>query len=112
MESTTGPPWLGPEKTFKIEVLRRLENAILNVILANNRAILLIFYAEFRESVLDIHSYPESTIRPTMVGPEKHFRIGGSHMVENTVLRLAFAIQYFIREQCCKSFMQNIQKAC
>ena len=34
---------LGPEKRFIIDVLTRLENAILNLVFANSRAILLIF---------------------------------------------------------------------
>ena len=76
-----GPPWLGLENhdgsalrnISKTQVLRRLENAILNVTLANYGVILIIFYTEFTESVLDVLSYPESTIRPTMVGPEKTF---------------------------------------
>ena len=48
-----------PGTVFKIEVLRRLENAILNLILSDNRSILLIFQAEFTESVLGIILYPE-----------------------------------------------------
>ena len=40
--SIVGPTMVGPGKIFKTEVLRRLENAILNLVLANNRAILLI----------------------------------------------------------------------
>ena len=61
--SIMGPIMVGPEQNFKIEVLRRLENAILNLVLANNRGILLIVQAEFTESLLDILSYSESTIR-------------------------------------------------
>ena len=36
--------------------------------------ILLIFEAEFTESVLDILSYPVSTIGPALIGPEKLFK--------------------------------------
>ena len=35
-------------------------------------------FQEFTGSVLDIHLYAESTIRPTMVGPEKIFQNNGS----------------------------------
>ena len=35
--------------------------------------ILLIFEAEFTESVLDKLLHPESTIKPTLVGPEEKF---------------------------------------
>ena len=34
---------------------------------------LLIFEAEFTETVLHILSYPDSTVGPTMVGPEEKF---------------------------------------
>ena len=37
------------------------------------RAILLIFYVELTESVLDILSYAESTVGPIMVGPREKF---------------------------------------
>jgi len=47
----------GSRKIFNI-VLRRLENAIVNLAFANNGASFLIF-SEFTESVLDILSYPE-----------------------------------------------------
>ena len=52
---------------------------------------LLIFYAEYTESALDIPSYPESSIRPPRLGPEKIFQNGGSHMARNGILRLVFA---------------------
>ena len=41
-----GPPWMSPEKIFKTEVLRRLENTSLRLVFANTvfhkRVILLI----------------------------------------------------------------------
>ena len=69
--SIIAPTMVGPGKKFKTKALRRLEDAILHLVLANNRAILLIFQAEYTETMLDILSYPESTIRSTMVGQEK-----------------------------------------
>ena len=46
-EPNVGPPWLRPEKNFKMEVLKWLENAILRLIFAHTvfyeRAILLLF---------------------------------------------------------------------
>ena len=55
------------------------------MIFAINRAILL------TESVLDILLYPQSTIKPTMVGLEKIFQNGGSQITRNGILRLVFA---------------------
>ena len=44
-------------------------------------AILLMFLqAIFTEGVLDIPSYPESTIGPTIVGPEEKFQSKASQM--------------------------------
>ena len=40
--SIIGPIMIEPRKLFKIGVLRRLENATLNLVFANSRAILLI----------------------------------------------------------------------
>ena len=40
---------------------------------ATNRAILLIVEAEFKDSLLDIPLYSESTIRPTIVAPKRKF---------------------------------------
>ena len=45
-----------------------------------NSIIVLIFEAEFTESVLDKVLYLESTIRPTLVGPEENFLNEGSQM--------------------------------
>ena len=65
------------EKKFEMKALRWLENVILGLAFGNtvfySCTILLIFEAEFIESVLDKLSYSESTIRPTMVGPEEKF---------------------------------------
>ena len=75
-----GPPQKGPEKNFRNRSSQTTEKAISNFILAKNRAILLTFSAEFTERVLDILSYPESIITPTMVRPAKNFQNGGCHM--------------------------------
>ena len=58
----------------------------------NSRAMLLIFLAELTESVLDILSYPEFTIRPTMVEPEKNFQNGGSHIAGKRYFGIGFFI--------------------
>jgi len=54
--ATIGPTMVGPKETFKIKVFGLLENAILGLVFANTvfykRATLLIFEAEFTESVL------------------------------------------------------------
>ena len=65
--SGIGPTMVDSENISSIEVIRWLENAILNLVFANNRAFLPISFAESTESVLDALSYLESTIRPTMV---------------------------------------------
>ena len=56
-----------------MKALRWLEDAILGLVFANTvfykSTILLIFEAEFTEGVLDKLSYPESIMRPTLVGP-------------------------------------------
>ena len=41
--SIIGPTMVRPGKICKLEVLRRLENAILNLVVANNRTIMLVF---------------------------------------------------------------------
>ena len=53
---------VGCGRIFKIEVLRRLENAMLSMVFTNNKAILLIFQVEFTESMLDILLYSECTM--------------------------------------------------
>ena len=54
-----------------------MENTILGLVFANTvfyrGTILLIYEAEFTGSVLDKLSYPESTIRPSLVGAEEKF---------------------------------------
>ena len=66
-ESTKGSPWLG--KVIKISKLRfsvGLINAIFRmdftITVFHKRAMLLIFYSEHTVSVLDILSYPKSTM--------------------------------------------------
>ena len=75
--STIRPNMVGPGEKFQVNVLKRQENAILRLVFANaifhKRAILLIFQTEFTECVLEILSYPPSTIRPTMVGLGENF---------------------------------------
>ena len=60
-----------------MEVLRWPENAILTLVFVNKvfhmKAMLLIFYAEYTKSVLDILLHPESTMGPPWLGPEKNF---------------------------------------
>ena len=65
----------GPGTLFKIELLIWLDNAMLNVVFTNNRAILLLFQAEFTESMLNTLLYPQSTMGPPWLGLEKFFKI-------------------------------------
>ena len=76
---------VGPGKIFKIEGLSWLENGILHLVVANSRAILLLFKVELIETVLDVLSYP------TMGGPEKIFQIKGSEKAQNATIRWVFA---------------------
>ena len=89
---TMGPPWLGLGKFFKIELLRWLENVILRfdsaISVFYKRVMLLIFYAEYIESVLDFVSYLESTMGPPWLGPEKSFKNQGSQTAGKRFLRL------------------------
>ena len=65
-----GPTMVGAgKKTFLMKTLR-LELVFANTVCYKS-TILLIFEAEFRESALDFLSYSESTIGPTLFGPEE-----------------------------------------
>ena len=77
-----------PGKSFKIEVLRWMKNAFLNLVFANDRAIVLIFRAEFTEPVLDILLYPESTIGLPWLGPEENFQNESSQMAEKRYFQI------------------------
>ena len=78
----------GPGTVFKREVLRRPKNAMLSMVFTNNRAILLIFYAKFTESILEILLNDKST----MVGPGKNFFIiKVLRRLKIAIFRLAFA---------------------
>ena len=81
---------VGPGKIFKIDVLRRLENAISNLVIAKNMAMLLILQVEFAESVLDIPLYPESTIDSPWLNLEKTFRHEGTQMAGKCYFKIGF----------------------
>ena len=66
---------VGPETLFKIELPIWLDNAMLNMVFTNNRATLLLFQAEFTESMLDTLLYPQSIMGPPWLGLEKFFKI-------------------------------------
>ena len=75
--STMGPTMVRPgEKIFKFMALRRLENATLKFDLAYTafhlRAILLIFEAEFTESVLRIPRIQSVLYGPPWLDPKKN----------------------------------------
>ena len=65
------------ENSFNMKALRCLIIDSLKLVFASavfhKSAILLIFETEFTESVLSILLYPESTLGPTMVGPDEKF---------------------------------------
>ena len=88
---------------MKIVALRRLKNAILNLMLAKNRVTLLTFQADL-QIVVDNLSHPKSTLRPTMVGLEKNFQNGGSHTAKKSILRLVFANTVFHKRRMLQIF--------
>ena len=47
---------------------------------SHKRSVLLSFELEFRESLLDILSYPKCTIEPNIVGLEENFQNKSSQM--------------------------------
>ena len=61
-----------------MEGLTWLGNASLILVFANTvfheRAMLQIFYAEYTESVIEILSYPKSTMGPPWLSQEKNFQ--------------------------------------
>ena len=75
---TTKPTMVGVgENSFNIKALRWLKNDILKLVFAievfDKGAVFQIYEAEFTEGVLNILLFPESTLGPTMVGPEETF---------------------------------------
>ena len=80
----------GPGKVFKIEVFRRLENAMLNMVFTNTKAVLLIFSVAFTERMLDILLYPECTMGPPWLGPEKIFLNKGSQKGKKRYIQIGF----------------------
>ena len=86
LDTTKDPPWLGPEENFHHGGSQKAEKAILRFVFANTilhkRAILLVFYAGFTESVIETLPYLESTMGAPRLGPEKHFQNQGSPMAE------------------------------
>ena len=68
-----GPPCLGPEKNFQNRSSHTAGKRYFEFESCKQQSHLLIFQAESTENVLDILSYSESTIRPTMVGPGEKF---------------------------------------
>ena len=56
----------------------------------HKRAILLIFYTEYAESVLDCLSYPEPTIGPPWLGPEKNIQNRGSQKARRRYFQIGF----------------------
>ena len=65
------------ENSFNTKALSWLKNGNLKLVFASaashKSAMFLISEAEFTESVLNILLYPESTLGPTIVGPEEKF---------------------------------------
>ena len=74
---------------FKIEILKKLENAILRLVFANTafyqRAMLLIIYAKYAESLLGIRSYTKFTLGPPRLDQDKIFKVYISERLENAV---------------------------
>ena len=56
----------------------------------HKKAMLLIIYTEYAESVLDIFSHPESTIGAPWSGPEKSFQDRDSQKARKHYFQIAF----------------------
>ena len=78
----------------------------------NNRGILLTFKEEISESVLDILSYPEFAIRPTMVGQEKNFQNGGSYMAGKSCFEIGFCKNSISKESNLTNILRRIYRKC
>ena len=89
---------VGPQTIFKIEALKRLENAMLNMVFTNNRAILLFFLAEFTEGMLDIFLYPKSRMGPPWLVPKKIYQNKGSQRVQKRYFQIGFC-KYSISQE-------------
>ena len=63
------------QNSFNMQALIWMKNGTLKLVFASavfhKSPILLIFEAQFTKSVLNILLYPESTLVPTVVGPEE-----------------------------------------
>ena len=70
--------------------LRWLINVVMSLILANRRGTLPINEAEFTESVLEIFSYPDSTICSPWLGKEKNFQNEGSQKARKRYIEIGF----------------------
>ena len=94
---------VGPRKNFQNKGYQKVGNIVLRLVFVNTvfykRAILLIFYPEFIESVLGILSYPESTKGPMMVGfEEKIFKTKDFEMAGKRYFDIGFCkySKYFL----------------
>ena len=81
------------------QVLRRLENATLNFVLANNRAILLPYL-----------SYPESTMGPQWPDSEKNFKKEVFRWLENAIFEVGFATTVFQKRAMLLTFWAEYPK--
>ena len=66
-----------------------LRFAFANTVL-HKRATLLVFYAEYTKSVIEIFLYPGVTKGPPWLDQEKSFKLKVLRRLENTIVRLVF----------------------
>ena len=82
-----------------------MENVILRLAFADTvfhkRAMLLIICAKYTESLLDIPSYPESTIGPPWLGPEKIFQHKSSQKAGKCYFKIGFCVISTVVQAVC-----------
>ena len=89
---------VGQEKNFQNGSFNMAGKRIFEIGFCKYRTMLQIFYAEYTESVLDILSYPESTVGPPWLGQEKHLQNAGSQKPGTRYVMIGFC-------KCSKCFL-------
>ena len=82
---------VGRKNIFQNGASQMVGKHYFDISLFHKGAMLLIFYAEYTESVLDSLLYPESTMGPPWLAQGKIFKLKALRRLENAILRLAFA---------------------
>ena len=79
--------------------------------ITNNKEILLIFYVEYTESMLDILLHPKCTMVPPWLGPDKIFLYEGSQKAQNAIFRFVFANIMFHKRAMLQVFCTEYKES-